>query len=255
MQSHIGQLQLTVHTRDNATQLFALWAQDSQRRYVSTCVAYNFVLAHDIPAVMHAMQQADMVVADGMPLVWIQRRMGFHHAERIYGPDVLLDVCRVTAEQPVRHFFYGGQADILDQLITRLQADFPNLTVAGTLLPGQLPDQDIVPESAHIEQINRTQPHIIWVGLGAPRQDIWMAAYRPHLAAPLMIGVGAAFDFLSGTKPQAPRWMQSRGLEWLFRLMTEPKRLWKRYLLYNPRFVWMIARWAINIRFLNEHSA
>jgi N-acetylglucosaminyldiphosphoundecaprenol N-acetyl-beta-D-mannosaminyltransferase len=182
-----------------------------------------------------------MVTADGMPIVWVQRQRGFPQAERVYGPDVMLALCEKTAGTGIRHFFWGGQPGVADQLVGRLKAQFPKLAVAGTYSP-PIAELESQPDPAVIERLNASQADIIWIGLGSPKQDLWMSLYRPTLSAPLLIGVGAAFDMLAGVRSQAPRWMQRSGLEWLFRLAQEPRRLARRYLVYNPLFVWHVLR-------------
>lgn len=182
---------------------------------------------------------AGLVTPDGMPLVWLSRLMGFRHVDRVYGPDLMLAVCERAVQPGYRHFFYGGAAGVADKLAVRLQSRFPGLQVVGTYSPPFRPltfeeDQQV------IEEINAVQPDIVWIGMSTPKQERWMAEHVRKLSAPVLIGVGAAFDFHAGLKKQAPRWMQRGGLEWSFRLMTEPRRLWRRYLVNNPLFLWLI---------------
>jgi N-acetylglucosaminyldiphosphoundecaprenol N-acetyl-beta-D-mannosaminyltransferase len=173
-----------------------------------------------------------------MPLVWLSRLAGNRQVGRVYGPDLLLACCE-SAREPRRHFFYGGAAGVPERLVARLRQRFPGLDVAGTISP---PFRALTQaeSQAIVQDINRTSPDIVWVGLSTPKQERWMAAQRDRLEAPVLIGVGAAFDFHAGLKRQAPPWMQRNGLEWLFRLLTEPRRLWRRYLLNNPLFVWRV---------------
>jgi N-acetylglucosaminyldiphosphoundecaprenol N-acetyl-beta-D-mannosaminyltransferase len=218
------------------------WAADSAgRRYVCTCPVYTLMMGRERPEVMAALRGADMVAADGMPVVWLQRKLGAPFAERVYGPDLLLALAGQSVESGLRHVFYGGLPGVPEQLAAALTARFPGLHIAGALAPPVAP---VGPEPDHdaIARLNALGAHIVWVGLGSPKQDVWMALHRPYLNAPLLIGVGAAFDMLAGTKKQAPRWMQRGGLEWLFRLAQEPARLGKRYLVYNPRFLWLALR-------------
>ena len=181
---------------------------------------------------------AGLVTPDGMPLVWWSRRSGFRDTERVYGPDLLLACCERSMTAGYRHFFYGGAEGVGDRLVHRLRKRFPDLAVAGTLCP---PFRTLTPEEDEdiVRRINEAQPDIVWVGLGTPKQEFWMAEHRRLLNAPVLIGVGAAFDFQVGLKRQAPRWMQQRGLEWAFRLACEPLRLWRRYLVNNPAFLWL----------------
>ncbi len=220
------------------------WAGDSTGRYVSTCPVYTLMMCREDRNVMEAVNGADMVTADGMPIVWVQRRRGQPQAERVYGPDVMQALCEQTAGTPLKHYFWGGLAGVADTLVDRLQAQHPMLKVAGTYSP---PMSDVGSEvdAEVVQRLNESGADIIWVGLGSPKQDLWMMRYRPALRAPLLIGVGAAFDMLAGVKSQAPRWMQRSGLEWVFRLAQEPRRLGRRYLVYNPLFVWHVLREGI----------
>ena len=184
--------------------------------------------------------RAGLVTPDGMPLVWLAWHAGYPHVERVYGPDLMLAVCSASASHGWRHFFYGGGPGVGDRLVTRLRSRFPTLDVAGVYSP---PFRAITPEEDEVvvETINAAHADIVWIGLSTPKQERWMAAHIGRVNAPVLIGVGAAFDFHAGLKRQAPPWMQRSGLEWSFRLMTEPRRLWKRYLTNNPRFVWKIG--------------
>jgi N-acetylglucosaminyldiphosphoundecaprenol N-acetyl-beta-D-mannosaminyltransferase len=182
-----------------------------------------------------------MLPADGMPLVWLQRQRGQPQAQRVYAPDVMEKLCEVTANQNITHYFWGGAPEVTEKLVATLQTRFPGIKVAGYHSPPFAPLEN-EPNPAVIERINAANPHIVWVCLGSVKQDMWMALYRPYLKAPLLMSVGAAFNFLSGTTPQAPKWIQRRGFEWLFRLLTEPRRLGKRYLVYNPIFIFLVLR-------------
>jgi N-acetylglucosaminyldiphosphoundecaprenol N-acetyl-beta-D-mannosaminyltransferase len=233
-------LGMPIHAQrfEDAIQTLVGWAAEPTGRYVCTCPVYTLMLTREQPELREAILKADMTTADGMPLVWVQRRRGFRQAERVYGPDILMALCQATAESGVRHFFLGGGLGVADALVRRLKTQFPALQVAGTLAPVI---ERIAVEPDIVEQVNAAQPHIVWVGLGSPKQDVWMAAHRSALPC-LMIGVGAAFDMFAGRKRQAPRWLRRMSLEWVFRLIQEPRRLWRRYILYNPRFVFAILR-------------
>lgn len=236
---------LGVHTRaqrfEDAIDCLLRWAQDSRgRRYVCTAPVYTVMMCGEDAAVMRAVNGADMVTADGMPVVWLQRRRD-PSAERVYGPDVLLALAERTAGSALSHYFYGGQPGVAQALAARLSQQFPGLQVAGVHAPPVAPHRSEA-NTGEVERLNASGASIVWVGLGSPKQDLWMAQHRPLLKAPLLIGVGAAFDMLAGVKAQAPRWMQRSGLEWLFRLLQEPGRLGRRYLVYNPRFVWRVLR-------------
>jgi exopolysaccharide biosynthesis WecB/TagA/CpsF family protein len=187
-------------------------------------------------AFKEVLNSADAVVPDGMPLVWLGRLRGLSLQRRVYGPELMMSFCEQTAEEGYRHFFYGGAPGVPEKLARILQEKIPSLQVAGAFSPPfraltQEEDAEIV------AAINATAPDIVWVGLGTPKQEIWMRGHRERMRAPILVSVGAAFDIHAGTKAQAPVWMREHGLEWLFRLAQEPGRLWKRYLVYGSEFV------------------
>lgn len=181
-------------------------------------------------------RSAEMFVPDGKPVVVAARLRGESQTERIYGPDLMLALCERSAQHGWRQYYYGGAEGVPEELATTLEVRFPGLVTAGAYSP---PFRDLTPEedAAIIAQINAAQPDVIWVGLGSPKQDFWVAEHRDRLEAPVMLGVGAAFDFHTGRIPQAPAWMQRFALEWVFRLVQEPRRLWRRYAKYNPLFL------------------
>ena len=217
------------------------------RGYVCVVNVHSVVECQRDPALRTILNQSLLSTPDGMPLVWVAHRRGFRHVGRVYGPDLMLTLCERSVQKGYRHYFYGGARGVPERLAARLQARFPGLQVVGTCSP---PFRPLTPEEDRevVRQINEADPDIVWVGLGAPKQERWMAEHVRKLKAPLLIGVGAAFDFHAGLKPQAPRWMQERGLEWLFRLLTEPRRLWRRYLVCIPWFLAAIAAQEIGLR-------
>ncbi len=237
-------VQTDAQSFDQAINQLQTWSADSQGRYVSTCPVYTLMMCRENPLVMQAVNGADMVTADGMPVVWVQRRRGHAQAERVYGPDVMETLLARTADTSIKHYFWGGLPGVADTLVQRMQAQHPALKVAGIYSPPVSAVGD-TPDPAVVKRLNDSGADVIWVGLGSPKQDMWMLRYRPALRAPLLIGVGAAFDMLAGVKSQAPRWMQRSGLEWAFRLAQEPRRLGRRYLVYNPLFVWHVLREGI----------
>jgi N-acetylglucosaminyldiphosphoundecaprenol N-acetyl-beta-D-mannosaminyltransferase len=173
---------------------------------------------------------------DGMPMVWSGRWAGVREMERVYGPDLMLAVCSRAVDRGWTSFFYGGGPGVAERLAQRLGERFPGLEVAGCHAPPFRPltedeDREVV------DLINATDPDLVWVGLSTPKQERWMAAHVGRVCAPALLGVGAAFDIHAGLLPQAPRWMQRSGLEWTYRLSREPRRLWRRYLSNNPRFI------------------
>ncbi len=223
-----------------AAETICAWAQEGQSRYVCVAAVNQIMEAHDSPDFLRVMNEADMVTPDGMPLVWGLKLLGHPDATRVYGPDLTPVVLKMAEARGLKVGFYGGSPHALDRLIQRLSELFPRLRITYSYSP---PFRALTPEedAAVVDAINLSGTNVLFLGLSSPKQDIWMAAHRKRLSA-VMIGVGAAFDFLSGSKPQAPRWMMRLGLEWLFRLMTEPRRLWKRYLKHNPRFLVLFAK-------------
>jgi N-acetylglucosaminyldiphosphoundecaprenol N-acetyl-beta-D-mannosaminyltransferase len=195
----------------------------------------NVISAHDDPAYHQVMEGADLVTPDGMPLVWALRLLGVAGATRVYGPDLTPILCEQAAARGIPVGFYGGAPEVLEDLKANLVRRYPALRVAYLYSPPFRPltedeDRQITTD------INRSGARLLFIGLGAPKQEQWMAAHKGTVEA-VMLGVGAAFDFLAGRKRQAPKLLQRLGLEWLFRLLNEPRRLWRRYLYRNPRFV------------------
>ncbi len=208
-----------------------------------TAAAVNLVMsAREEPETMAAVLGATLAVPDGMPLVWALRALGHGRATRVYGPDLMLGFCARAAAAGTPMYLYGGRDEgALELLTARLRERFPGLRIAGGHSP---PFRELTPseEQRVVADIDGSGAQVVWVGTGQPKQERWMHRMRPLLRAPLLVGVGAAFDFHAGLVPQAPRWMQRAGLEWSYRLAREPRRLWRRYTRYNPRFVAGFAR-------------
>ena len=217
------------------------WVEQHQRAYIACGTVHSLMTARTDSAHREALANADLVTPDGMPLVWLCQRAGHSQCDRVYGPDLLEAVLRHPGAKSWRHYFLGGAPGVAEKMVARLQLKYPHLIVAGIHSPPfrELSDAENATLQAEIES---THPDILWVGLGAPKQEKWMAAHRAAYTVPVMIGIGAAFDFFAGNKPHAPRWMQRSGLEWFFRLCCEPRRLWRRYLLLNPLFVLICAK-------------
>lgn len=213
------------------------WIARREPHYVCVATTHSINECHDDSRLREINQRAGMVTPDGMPLVWISHLRGFRHVERVYGPDLMAAVCARSVTAGYRHFLYGGwPPDVVEKLCANLRQRFAGLKIVGTHVPPRRPltaeeDEEIV------AKINNAGPDIVWVGIGAPRQELFMGEHIGKLHAPVLVGVGAAFDFHAGTKRQAPRWMMRSGLEWLFRLLQEPRRLGPRYLVNNPRFI------------------
>mgnify|MGYP000057317103 CR=1 FL=1 len=216
------------------------WIAQGEHHYVNLCTAHTALECYRSPELAAIIRGAGMATPDGMPLVWLGRLRGYA-VDRVYGPDLMWAVCERGIARGYRHFFYGGEPGVADKLATRLRQCMPGIRIVGTHSPPFRELTDIE-EQAVAAMINHSHADLVWVGLGAPKQDYWVAHFRPKLTAPVLIAVGAAFNFLSGRVRQAPRWMQRTGLEWLFRLSQEPRRLWRRYLIGNPMFFLLAMR-------------
>lgn len=188
-----------------------------------------------------------LTAPDGMPLVWIGRLMRGSQVDRVYGADLLASVCTLPRFASFRHFFLGGTPESNAGLVRRMQNTNPELVVAGRASPELSLDPDDPGTAAAVEQINYAAPDIVWVALGSGKQERWIANNRDRIKAPVIIGVGAAFDFISGQKRQAPHWMRRVGLEWMFRLLAEPGRLWRRYLEY-PYFFFLLVLQVLSLK-------
>jgi len=232
---------------DIALDLIESWIARRESHYVCVTPVHSVMECYRDPELRHIFNVSGMTTPDGMPLVWLSRLFGYHYVDRVYGPDMMLALCKRSITKGYRHFFYGGADGVLDQLVANLQQRFPGLMIVGTYSP---PFRTLTPDEDDeiVKTINNADPDIVWVGLGSPKQERWMATHIGRIRAPVLIGVGAAFDFLSGRKRQAPRWMQRSGLEWLFRLLTEPRRLWRRYLINNPLFVALVVLQVLGVR-------
>jgi N-acetylglucosaminyldiphosphoundecaprenol N-acetyl-beta-D-mannosaminyltransferase len=208
---------------------------------------HGIVEAQRDPAFKEALNSTDLVVPDGMPLVWLGRRAGFDLPRRVYGPDLMLAFCEQTAGRGYRHFFYGGEPGVPERLAESLKQRFPAMEVCGTFSP---PFRPLDPEEDREigEMICRATPDVLWVALGTPKQERWMRDHKGKLNVPVLVSVGAAFDIHSGRRSQAPAWMREHGLECLFRLLQEPRRLWRRYLVGGVRFGVYLALDCLKLR-------
>lgn len=191
------------------------------------------------PEYKKVLNTADFVVPDGMPLVWLGRLGGYSLKRRVYGPELMESFLLDKKGRKRRHFLYGGKPGVPERLMENLSGSCPDLEFVGSYSP---PFRPLTSEEdrAVVDRVNSLGPDVVWVGLGAPKQEIWMHEHRYSLRVPLMVGVGAAFDFLAGVKSQAPSLLRENGFEWLWRLTSEPQRLWRRYLLYGPLFVGLV---------------
>lgn len=219
------------------------WIRERRRpgAYIVQANALSLVSAQDDPLYCQAIKHAELAVPDGMPLVWLLRSKRHHVKSRVYGPDLMLHLCENAAHNGWRCFLYGGNPGVPELLAKVLTRRFPGLAIVGTLSPPFRALTESEEENIRAT-IKRARPDILWVALGGPKQDIWMYRHRDTLDVSVMHGVGAAFDFITGRIPQAPRWVMNCGLEWLFRLLVEPKRLWKRYTIANLKLIYYFVK-------------
>lgn len=231
---------------DHALRTIEHWIDTGEPNYVCVTPAHSIMDAYHDPDLRNILNSSGLTTPDGMSIVWILKAKGFRSVGRVYGPDLMLAVCQDGVEKKYRHYLYGGEQGVAAALASRLTDRFDELQIAGTHSP---PFRKLTADEdqAEVEKINSTNPDIVWVGLSSPKQERWMAEHLGKIDAPVMIGVGAAFDFLSGRKHQAPRWIQRSGFEWLFRLATEPKRLWPRYRRY-PKFVLLVLAQMLGLK-------
>jgi N-acetylglucosaminyldiphosphoundecaprenol N-acetyl-beta-D-mannosaminyltransferase len=215
------------------------WVRDRQSRYVCVRDVHGIMLAQRDPALMTIHRDADLILPDGMPLVHIARWRGHRSIGRVSGPDFVETMADLGRAEGVRHYFYGGKPGVAERMAAALALRFPGLAVAGASSPpfGEVSERD---GCAEIARLLATTPDIVWIGLGTPKQERWMRRYRDEMPGVTLIGVGAAFDFHAGDIRRAPIWMQRATLEWLHRLLSEPRRLWRRYLVLAPVFVWRV---------------
>lgn len=220
---------------DDALARLSTWSANHESRYVCICNVHSVVTAAQDIEFGRVVNAADMATPDGAPVAWMLRRLGCVGQQRINGPDLMWRYCEQAQHRDESVFLYGSAEETLVALKVKLSAAFPSLKIAGAISP---PFRVLTEEedASIVEQINASGAGVVWVSLGCPKQELWMAAHRGKIHA-VMVGVGAAFDYHAGTIKRAPVWMQNAGLEWLHRLLSEPRRLWKRYLVTNTLFI------------------
>lgn len=233
----------------NMTQALAAfdeWIETRSQQYVCVTPAHAIMDCYRDPSLRSIFNASGLTTPDGMGVVWLLRLHGERHVGRVYGPDLMANVCRLSVEKHWRHFLYGGEPGVADCLKSKLEAQFAGIQIVGTYSPPFRPLLE-TEEREVIDSIRAACPDVLWIGISSPKQEQWMSQHLGVLNASVMVGVGAAFDFLSGRKRQAPRWMQRSGLEWVFRLWTEPRRLWPRYSQY-PLFVLLVLAQFLGLR-------
>lgn len=215
-------------------------------RVVAIGNVHSVMTARQDSSVAEALAAADIVTPDGMPLVWALKVNGHSEAVRVTGIDVMSRSLAMGLDSGARHFFYGSSPEVLESLIARVRDNFPGTHVAGSISP---PFRELTAEetSSYLEEIRVSSADVVWVGLGMPKQELWMHDATENLPGVTLVGVGAAFDWYAGNVRRAPEWMQKAGLEWLYRLLGDPRRLWRRYVFNNPHFLLLLAaRWIKN---------
>jgi N-acetylglucosaminyldiphosphoundecaprenol N-acetyl-beta-D-mannosaminyltransferase len=221
--------------------------REGRKGYVCTTGVHGVMEAQRDPQLRKTLNRALLVVPDGMPTVWIGRMQGYTAMKRVFGPDLMLEVCRRSAGNGIRHFLFGGNPGIANELAEALRRRFPGIKVVGTFTP----PFRVLEQSEQLaleKQLETAQPDIVWVGLSTPKQEKFMADNIQRLACKIMIGVGAAFDIHTGHVKDAPNWVKGAGLQWAHRLCQEPRRLWKRYLVNNSTFLVAIGLQLAGLR-------
>lgn len=238
---------MSVINMDDAIRLSDSLIRSSGQGYVCVTDVHGIIEAKSDAAFRSILNGSFMTTPDGMPLVWVGRMQGHGEMRRVYGPDYLLEMCRHSVPRGYRHFLYGGKPGVAEDLAAELTRRFPGLQVVGTFTP-PFRTLNSTEEAELVALVAETEPDVFWVGLGSPKQERFMAQYFGKLDAKLMVGVGAAFDIHTGGVKEAPRWLKSLGLQWLHRLIQEPRRLWRRYLTCVPIFIWNIGLQLLGIR-------
>ena len=239
--AHANVLGVGVHAVDlpRAVEAIETAVAERQRGYVCVTGVHGVMEAQRDPRFREIMDRALLVVPDGMPMVWVGRTQGLDQIGRVFGPDLMSEMCRRSAKTNVTHFLYGGKTGVAEELRSNLERRYPGLQILGTFTP---PFRPLLPnEQVDLENLlARLKPDVIWVGLSTPKQERFMSEFISRVPQTIMIGVGAAFDVHTGRAKDAPDWVKKAGLQWVHRLLQEPSRLWRRYLINNPQFLWMI---------------
>jgi len=216
------------------------WVSERNSQYICVRDVHGIMRAQEDPLLLDIHDEAGLITPDGMPLVWIMQARGYETTGRVCGADLVASLCDASQDASLRHYFYGGKPGVAERMATELQKLYPALKVVGTGTPPFRPltqDED----GAATEEIAASKPDIVWIGLSTPKQEYWMREHVGRIPGATLIGIGAAFDFYAGDVKRAPRWMHKSGFEWLHRLVSEPTRLWRRYLVLAPKFVMLVT--------------
>ncbi len=224
---------------------------DRRPHYVCVSNVHSVIECQRDASFLETLNQSDLNVPDGMPIVWCGRAQGRRLPRRVYGPDLFIEFCRETQKKSYRHFFYGGAPQVLETLVCNLKERFPRIQVVGSYSP-PFRTLSFEEDLKVVELVNSAAPDVLWVGLGCPKQEFWMRAHQKSIQAPAIVGIGQAFNIYAGQVRQAPAWMRESGLEWLFRLLSEPRRLWRRYLIYNSEFLVRLLYESLRMRILKR---
>lgn len=242
MHAHADVLGVKVSAVDmqSALRLADEWVMAGEPGYICFTGVHGVMEARGDVEFCSILNHAVINAPDGMPMTWVGRLQALRQMDRVFGPDFMLSLCALSVKRGYRHFLYGGRPGVAERLSEALRAKFPGLQVVGTYTP---PFRSLTAdeEVGLIAQVHESKPHILWVGLSTPKQERFMAQYLNQLQVPLLAGVGAAFDFHTGQIRDCSAWVKRAGLQWLHRLLQDPRRLWKRYLRNNPAFLWHIA--------------
>lgn len=227
-------------TLSRAVAIAEAWIARRRPGYICLTGVHGIMEAHADPEFRDILNHAILNAPDGMPLSWIGRAQGHRAMDRVFGPDFMAAMCRASVDRRYRHFLYGGQPGVAEDLKRSLVQRFPGLQIVGTYTP---PFRPLTPseEAEFLSAVQSAQPDIVWIGLSTPKQERFMASWIDRLHVPLLVGVGAAFDYHTGRLRDSPRWIKRAGLQWLHRLAQDPRRLWRRYLRTHPAFLWHIA--------------
>lgn len=227
------------------------WIRNKNKDYIVLTGTHGIIEMQKDEELRMINNNSGLTTPDGMPVVWIGRMKGYKHIEKVYAPTIMIETFQIGVKRGYRHFFYGGKNGVADMLAEKMLNRFPGIQVVGIYCPPfrALTNNE---KASIIDCINVAKPDIVWVGLGCPKQERWMAEFRPLLEAPVLIGVGAGFDFLSGEKPFAPKWIQNSGFEWLYRLLNDPQYLWRRYARVIPLFIFLNIIELLGFRYRNN---